>query len=373
MYESILKYIKKYDNKWCEFMDFSNTYISAFDYPLSYNLEPYDLGAYKKYTQHNFVYDKLWIAKSQHLACGRIENIDLDSRINYPIFIKPRWGHKTSSSRNCFKIESFNELEKYKSKKDMIWSEYIEGTERMTDFMLIQGKIVYQITYQYSKSQNGYIDDWKYISPKNKCPDMVYEWVEKHMRDYTGALNVQYRGYRIIEISLRLARGGSYIQSTQNKELIENINNVVDKSLWDYNLDENSAFEPFYSFKCYTTAPLVYVLPYKITESILKRFDCMPFFEYYFEPSGNEGMVFLQFTHRDFNRGMACKKFFEGFVSFCNYILLLALSCALIMISVDYKNKTAYFILIVIILIFITRFLNPIDVQYKLMKVKKQK
>ena len=373
MYEQFLKYIKKYDNKWSNYMDYDNVYITAFDYPLSYNLEPYDLGAYKKYTQHNFVYDKLWIAQSQHLACGRVENINIDSRINYPIFIKPRWGHKTSSSRNCFKIESYNELEKYQVMQDMIWSEYIEGTERMTDFMLIQGKIVYQLTYQYSKEQHGYIDTWKYISTENTCPRNVYDWVEKHMRNYTGALNVQYRGYRIIEVSLRLARGGSYIQSTQNKALIENINNVVDKSIWDYNLEEEMNFDPFYSFKCYTKAPLYYVLPYKITQNLLQKFDCMPFFEYYFEPSGNEGMVFLQFTHKNFERGMKCKQFFEYLVAYCNYVLLLSLVMAMIMLYVDPKNTMGIIIITIVGLVYLTRFLNPIDVQYKLMKVNKQK
>ena len=371
MYETFLKAIKKYENGWNNFMNYDNVYITAFDYPLSYNLEPYDLGAYKRFNEHNFVYDKLWIAQSQKLACGRVENVNMHSRINYPIFIKPRWGHKTSSSRNCFKIDSYNELEKYQSMQDMIWSEYIEGTERMTDFMLIQGKIVYQITYQYSKEQHGYIDSWKYISQKNTCPSMVYDWVEKHMRNYTGALNVQYRGYRIIEVSLRLARGGAYIQSTQNKALIENINNVVDKSIWDYNLEPEMDFEPFYSFKCYTTAPLYYVLPYKITQKILKKFDCMPFFEYYFEPSGNEGMVFLQFTHKNFERGMKCKKFFEYLLAYCNYILLLSLVISIIMLYIEPKSMNGRLVITIVIIIYLTRFLNPFDVQYKLMKVKK--
>jgi hypothetical protein len=98
----------------------------------------------------------------------------------------------------------------------------------------------------------------------------------------------------------------------------------------------------------------------------------MPFFEYYFEPSGNEGMVFLQFTHGDFERGMRCKKFIENLVAYCNYILMLALIVAFIMIALDFKNHLAYFILLLISIIFLTRFLNPIDVQYKLMKVNKQ-
>ena len=367
-----LKKITKYEGPWCKRMGFFNPYVDPFESFISKNIPDFDHQAFHRYKKHNFVYDKLWIAKSQDLACGRMENVDIESRINYPIFIKPRWGHKTSSSRNCFKIESFNELEKYQGKSDMIWSEYIDGTERMTDFILIQGRVVYEITYKYSKDQHGYIDEWKYISQKNTCPTMVYDWVEKHMRGYTGALNVQYRGYRIIEVGLRLARGGSYIQSTQNKNLIDNINSAVDEGIWNHNIDNDMDFKPFYSFKCYTTAPLFYILPYKITQSILHRFGCMPFFEYYFEPSGNEGMVFLQFTHGDFERGMQCKKFIENLVAYCNYILMLALIVAFIMIALDFKNHLAYFILLLISIIFITRFLNPIDVQYKLVKVNKQ-
>lgn len=371
MYETFLKWIKKYDNKWCEFMKYENTYITAFDHSLSYNLEPFDIGAYKRYKQHNFVYDKLWVAKSQNLACGRIENITIDSEIQYPIFIKPRWGHKTSSSRNCFKIESFNEINTYSHIPDMIWSDYIDGVERMTDFILIQGRIVYQITYKYSKEQHGYIDEWKYISTENKCPIMIHDWVEKHMPGFSGPVNVQYRGYKIIEVGLRLARGGSYIQSTQCHALIENINNVVDKEYWDYNSEKDISFEPFYSFKCYTTAPLLFLFPYNITRTILARFECMPFFEYYFEPSGNDGMVFLQFTNGDFNRGMACKRLIEKFIAYCNYIIIIAMSLAIILLLFDYAY--ARVIIVICIILLLSRFLNPIDVQYKLMKINKQK
>lgn len=99
----------------------------------------------------------------------------------------------------------------------------------------------------------------------------------------------------------------------------------------------------------------------------------MPFFEYYFEPSGNEGMVFLQFTHKNFERGMKCKQFFEYLVAYCNYILLLSLIMAIIMLYVEPKNTIGIIIITIVGVIYLTRFLNPIDVQYKLMKVNKQK
>jgi hypothetical protein len=374
MYEAIINKIKKYEDRWCEIMNYDNVYITAFKYPLSPKIEPFDLQAYKKYPNHNFVYDKLWVAESQQLACGRIALIEEQSDIQYPIFIKPRWGHKTSTSRNCFKIKNYQELVKYKKiKEDMMWSEYIDGTEAMTDFMLVQGKIVYQITYRYSHNQHGYIDEWKYISPTNKCPSSVEKWVQKHMSTFTGPVNVQYRKTTIIEVSLRLARGGAYIQATQNRFLIQNINNVVEKNMWNYSLENKLDFSPYYSFKAYTESPLFYLFPYNTVKLILERFSCMPFFEYYFEPSGNDGMVFLQFMHSDYKQGMKCKTFLERSIKFMNYFLIYTIIYCMCMIFFKTENIIFIILFFVLFFIFLTRFLNPIDVQYKLLKANRQK
>ncbi len=84
-------------------------------------------------------------------------------------------------------------------------------------------------------------------------------------------------------------------------------------------------------------------------------------------------MVFLQFNHKNYEHGKKCKQFFEYLLSYCNYILLLSLVMAIIMIYIDPGNKMGFIVICVVFLIYLTRFLNPIDVQYKLMKVKKQK
>ena len=117
-----------------------------------------------------------------------------------PIFIKPRWGHETASSKNCFKIKEWSEIENYRDKPDMMWSEFIDAKEQMTDYILLNGKIVYQITYVYSDSQNEFIDDWKYISPDNTPIPIITDWVNRHLPDFTGAVNVQYRDDKIIEV-----------------------------------------------------------------------------------------------------------------------------------------------------------------------------
>jgi hypothetical protein len=368
--DDYFKKIVSYEKSWCKMMGFFNPYIDPFNHFISKNVPDFDNQAFYKYKEHNFVYDKLWVIQSQGLLGGDLKNLKQNNNITLPIFIKPRWGHETASSKNCFKIKSWEEVEQYKHIPDMMWSEFIDAKEQMTDYILVNGQIVHQITYVYSETQNGFIDDWKYISQDNKPISKITDWVNRHMAGFTGAVNVQYRDDKIIEVGLRLARGGAYILSTKNKYLIENINNVVDSGLWDYTIQEKMTFKPFYSFKCYSTVPLLYVYPQYVIDYIMKKQDAMPFYEYYFEPSGKTGMVAFQFMHPDFDKGMKTKKHLETMFNFAQYLFLFLFLFSLILFSI---NKTiGIFMLISIGMLFNTRFLNPLGVQYQHWKAVKQ-
>ena len=176
---TFLNAILKYEDQWCDFWGIFNPYLDPFTHmKFSKELPMYDLTAYHKYPKHNFVYDKLWICKSQGLICGLLKDVKPKSNIEYPIFIKPRWGHKTATSKNCFKIKKYEDLIPFKEDEDMMWSEFINETEGMTDYILHNGKIVYQMSLKYSDKQNGFIDEWKYISPDNKPPIKSTNWVK---------------------------------------------------------------------------------------------------------------------------------------------------------------------------------------------------
>ena len=54
----------------------------------------------------------------------------------------------------------------------------------------------------------------------------------------------------------------------------------------------------------------------------MKKHNCMPFYEYYFEPSGKNGMVVIQFMHKDFDKGMKAKKHFESMINMAQYAFL---------------------------------------------------
>lgn len=367
--ENFLKKIRRFELDWCNMMNFKNPYTDPFEYFISKNLPDFDGQAFNKYKKHNFVYDKLWVAQSQGLMCGKLRDLKKNENIKLPIFIKPRWGHETATSKNCFKIKNWNEIEKYKSIPDMMWSEFIDANEQMTDFLIVKGVIVFQITYYYSDTQNEFIDDWKLISSNNKPNYKMIEWVNTHLNNFTGPVNVQYRSDKIIEVGLRLARGGAYILSTKNKYLIQNINNVVDNNYWDHSLTEKCFFESFYSFKCYLNMPLLYIFPQYYMDSIMKKFNCMPFYEYYFEPAGKMGSVFFQFLNKDFEKGMMAKKYLENILLLAQFMIYFLFFCSLIVLN--YNKKMGLIFLVLVGLLFQTRFLNPISVclqQYKAFK-----
>ena len=352
-------------------MGYFNPYIDRFTTKLTNKMPFFDKECYYRYPRFKHVYDKLWVVKSQGLPAGRLEKLKgKEDKVSYPIFIKPRWGHLNASSKNCFKVNSAEELRLYLDYKDMMWSEFIDANERMTDYILLKGKIVHQITYVYSEKQNGFSDDWKYISPDSKPLPIITEWVNQHMTDFTGVVNVQYRDAKIIEVGLRFARAGAYLVSTENSALITNINNIFIKKEWDYNLTDEMKFKPFYVYKCFTTFPILFLFPQKIIDWFMRKKTSRPFYEYYFEPVGTTGMVFFQFMDDDFERGMATKREIEEIFNRAQIMMYVLIGLAML-IGLT-KSSYRYPFIIFVFCIFLIRIFNPIIVNYKLYKGQKQ-
>jgi hypothetical protein len=332
----------------------------------------FDNACYERYPRFKHVYDKLWIIKSQGLIGGRLEKLKgKEAKVAYPIFIKPRWGHLSASSKNCFKVESAEELKKYVNYKNMMWSEFIDATELMTDYVMLKGKIVHQITYVYSEKQNGFSDVWKLVSPASKPPANITEWVNQHMTDFTGIVNVQSRDNKIIEVGLRLARGGAYLLSTENSALITNVNNIFIKKEWNFHLVEKMKFKPFYVYKCFTKIPIIFLFPQKIIDWFMEKRNARPFYEYYFEPVGTTGMVFFQFMDDDFEHGIQTKREIEKIFDIAQIVMYALILLAIFLVGSTQWSYRFLFAFCVLF-IFLLRIFNPIIANFKLYKGQKQ-
>ena len=154
------------DRVYCNALGIFNPY-KVLPHRIISDLPHFDGRAYKINPRYQFVYDKLFVAESQGMQCGKLSDLRGKKDISYPIFIKPRYGHLTASSKYCYKVKSYADLEPHFSKPDMMWSEFVDAKETMTDFVLVDGTIVYQLTYVYSDKQSGFADIWKHVSTEN--------------------------------------------------------------------------------------------------------------------------------------------------------------------------------------------------------------
>lgn len=354
----------QYDKSYCAFLRIKNPY-SLLSHRISSKIPKFDHPAFDQNPKHQFVYDKLFIAQSQGMRCGELTGVP---PADLPVFIKPRYGHKTASSRDCYKITKAADFLPHLKKPNMMWSEFVDATEGMTDFVLVQGQIVYQLSYVYSKKQNGFADDWKYISPETKPPVEIVQWVLLHMTGYTGAVNVQYRDVKIIEVGLRFARSGMYLESTENADLINAINQVPATGTWDHKHDDKLGFKPFFSFKCWSPTPVCYLLPQYVLDGILYAGGSMPFYEYYFEPTGTHTLIFFQFMHRDFEKGMQVKRLIEQAMLAANGLVVVLLVCGVFMYFRFNKSAVLWFAL----LLLATTLFNSLEIISKMVKNQSQ-
>ena len=360
--------IDNIDKVYCKALGIFNPY-SAMPNRLDRSFPRYDGPAFKKNPQYSFVYDKLFVAKSQNMAAGELDELrPKDKEIDYPIFIKPRYGHQTASSKYCYKIKNREELVKHFDKPNMMWSEFVDATEGMTDFVVVDGQIVYHLSYVYSDKQYGFADVWKRIDPSLKPPQEIIDWVTKYFTSYTGPVNMQYRDTNIIEVGLRFARSGMYIESSGCKALVDDINEMWKTKVWPNRRSEEYNFKPFYSFKCWSPIPVVYLIPQHILDFILRKNEVMPFYEYYFEPTGVSSTVFFQFLHHDFEKGMHIKSLIEKLCLVFNVLMLFLLVAGVVCAGV-----TKCFIpLFIAFFLYLTSFDNSLVVILHQFKNQKQ-
>ena len=377
MLRRIRKLINKYENPWCDFMGYENPYLDPYDHHITDLAVTNDYAAYKRFPENKHVYDKLYVAQSQGLGCGRLEDLkNKANTVNYPIFIKPRYGHLSTGSRNCVKIKNADQLREYVDYPSMMWSDFIDGREGMTDFILVNGRIVWQLTYVYSEEQHGFTDAWKYVSPDTPAPEEAVAWVRENVKGHTGFVNIQYRmsstGPKMIEVGLRPARAGMYIIAADVPALSKNIRNVHADHYWDSSLDQQITFKPFYVFKCFSKGPILYLWPHNVVNSIVNFYTDMPIREYYWEPISGEGMVFYQFMTQDPEQGMKAKKTME--LLFAVTQLIVAIIIALLVVAFFRAPQKVFVISLVIFIIFcLTSLLNPLYVPLNLYHALRQK
>ena len=105
MNDYILKNAKINEESWCNMMNYKNPYLDPYDHHITDLAVTTDSEAYRSFPDNNHIYDKLFVAKTQKLKCGPLQQLyNNEDSVKYPIFIKPRYGHLSGGSKLCIKI-----------------------------------------------------------------------------------------------------------------------------------------------------------------------------------------------------------------------------------------------------------------------------
>lgn len=146
---------------------------------------------------HQFIYNKLWVAQSQFIDCAPMEVYPQ----KYPVVFKPII-NLIGMSRGFRKINNKDEYNKY-LQDGFFWEDYLEGDHWCIDLVLNKGEILF---YSCLLSHPGEDGSFKYHEslPDFVLPDHIKYWIMSFFEDYVGCMNIEVINGVIIEGHLRL-------------------------------------------------------------------------------------------------------------------------------------------------------------------------
>ncbi len=152
------------------------------------------------FPDHRWIYDKIRIAESQGIACGP-HGV---SPSRYPVFSKPIVNLK-GMGLGSRAIADAEEMEQA-SRPGFMWMELLEGPHVSTDCAIENGSIVWSRHATGLPWNKGMFRYWTIHADKLPALESyLSDWTARHMTGYSGMLNFETIGGRIIEAHLRFA------------------------------------------------------------------------------------------------------------------------------------------------------------------------
>lgn len=275
-----------------------------------------DIDAWQMYPDYNFVYNKIFVCKFQKISYAPfpIEPKKL------PVISKPMI-NLYGMGLNTQKIEELEDLD-INEFPNNFWMEYLEGDHLSWDLVINEGEILYSTYFIGHKSKYlGLFNYWEWDGKYHSPNKIIKHLVNVYFKEYTGSMNIETIGGKIIEVHLRMGD----IDLTPC-ELLENVllNYQLNLEVMDKHFKKlrRKKFAPIYLIPVWQEIKemsrndlkeIQYYLEDHLENDILENNDI---FTYYFD-SANKACPskykrwFLLATE-DINVGMKLKKKIEG-------------------------------------------------------------
>jgi hypothetical protein len=155
---------------------------------------------YKFNPRHRWIYNKMRVAQSQRLECGLHDC----PPARYPVFCKPVTNLKGMGAGSSVLANEGDFRQNCRSGD--FWMKLLTGDHVSTDWAIVQGDTAWCRHTLGIPGLAGTFDYWV-IEPRarHKLERYCRDWIRANLSGYTGMVNIETIGGRIIEAHLRFA------------------------------------------------------------------------------------------------------------------------------------------------------------------------
>jgi hypothetical protein len=156
--------------------------------------------AYRLFPRHRWVFNKLLVAETQGLAAG-LHGMDVPS---FPVFSKPVYNMRGMGAGSRV-LRSQAEYERHQRPGHM-WMELLAGEHVSSDVAVVRGEARWWRHVVGRPLAGGTFDWWTVLAEaRPEIEAYCAAWLAANLGDYTGMINFETIGTRIIEVHLRFS------------------------------------------------------------------------------------------------------------------------------------------------------------------------
>lgn len=175
-------------------------YFAHVDCPDDIIIPTDDETSYALYPDYNWVFNKLQVCRTQGIECAPHGVVPP----RFPVFSKPIYNLQGMGSGTRI-IESLEEYERMLTPGHM-WMLLLEGEHLSTDVVVVNGEAVWWRHTVGKSLGGGMFDYWTVLAEARPAiEEYCGKWVRHNLKGYTGVVNFETIGNRIIEVHLRFA------------------------------------------------------------------------------------------------------------------------------------------------------------------------
>ena len=184
----------------CEADPWRLQYFEGIECPAHVRIPTEDPDAYLWYPAERLVYNKLFVAESQGLACAP-HGVTPPA---FPVFSKPIFNLRGMGVGSCV-LEDEAAYRRHLT-PGHLWMTLLTGEHVSSDGAVERGRFTWWRHCRGVPAGEGTFDYWIVeAAPRAELAAYLAQWVGRHLPNYTGMVNFETIGGRIIDAHLRFA------------------------------------------------------------------------------------------------------------------------------------------------------------------------